>query len=92
MIGASNEGCTSLLFCDAECVILRPQIRLQTVAKLYGILPETLHCRTTGPLKGFYGHLSGGTGVPRIFTCDEENELVGHITKFVQAGFPFTPN
>ena len=68
-----------------------PQFRYKTVTKLYGLPPETFHRRTTGLLKGFYGHLSGGKGIPRIFTPDEETELAGHITKFAQAGFPFTP-
>ena len=68
-----------------------PRFGYKTVAKLYGIPPETFCRRTTGLLKGFYRHLSGGKGVPRIFTPDEENELAGHITKCAQAGFPFVP-
>ena len=70
---------------------LGSRFRYKTFTKLYGLLPKTFHCRTTGPLKGFYSHLSGGKGIPRIFTPDEETELVSHITKFAQAGFPFTP-
>ena len=68
---------------------LEPRSRYKTVAKLYGLLPETF-CGRTGLLKGFYGHLSGGKGIPRIFIPDEETELAGHIIKFAQAGFPFT--
>ena len=67
-----------------------PRFRCKTVTKLIGLLPETFCCRTTGPLKGFYSHLSGGKGIPRIFTPDEETMLVGHIEKFAQARFPFT--
>ena len=68
-----------------------PRFGYKTVTKLYGLPPETFRRRMTGPLKGFYSHLSRGKDVPRIFTPDEETKLAGHIVKFAQAGFPFTP-
>ena len=63
----------------------------KAVADEYRIPRETFRRRTKGRLVGLAGHLIRGKNQLRIFTEDEEEELAGHITKFAQAGFPFTP-
>ena len=64
----------------------KPQLGYKGIADLYKLPRETFRRWTSGELKGFYGHLSGGKDIPKILV-----ELVGHIGKFAQAGFPFTP-
>ena len=59
---------------------------------MYDLPRETFRRHTTGELKGYYGHLLGGKDTPKILSPDQENELAGHVGKFAQAGFPFTPS
>ena len=66
-----------------------PLLRYKAIADLYKLPRETFRRWTTGELKGFYGHLSGGKDILKILTHEEEVKLVGHISKFAQAGFPF---
>ena len=63
----------------------------KTITDLHGFPWETFRRQTTGKLKGFYGHLSGGKDIPKILTYEQEVELAGHIGKFAQAGLLFTP-
>ena len=68
-----------------------PHLGYKTITDLNGLPRETFRRQTTGELKGFYGHLSGGKDIPKILTYEQEVKLVGHIGKFAQAGFLFTP-
>ena len=68
-----------------------PQLGFKAIADLYKLPRETFRRWTTGELKGFYGHLSGGKDIPKILTHEQEIKQAGHISKFAQAGFPFTP-
>ena len=68
-----------------------PALGYKKVTQLYNLPKETFRKRTTGKYKGYYGYLCGGKDMPRIFSDDQEQELAGHISKFAQAGFPFTP-
>ena len=63
----------------------------RVVADMWGLPHETFRRRLTGPLRGIFGHVAGGKGVPRILKHEEENELARHIAKYAQAGFPFRP-
>ena len=60
------------------------------IAGIFGIPRETFKWRLSGPLRGLFGHLSGGKDLPCIFTTNEEVDLAGHISSFAQSGFPFT--
>ena len=68
-----------------------PQLGYKAIADLYELPRETFRRWTSRELKDFYGHLSGGKDIPKILTHEQEVKLAGHIGKFAQAGFPFTP-
>lgn len=44
-----------------------------------------------GSIDGMFGVRSGGKAVPRIFTEQEEEELIEHVVDFAESGFPMTP-
>ena len=68
-----------------------PRMGYKAIADFYRLPCETFRHQTTGELKGYYGHLSGGKNMPKVLTSNEEIELASHIRKFAQAGFTFTP-
>ena len=52
-----------------------PQLGYKAIADLYKLPRETFRRRTTGELKGFYRHLSGGKDIPKILTHEQEVKL-----------------
>ena len=68
-----------------------PRRGYKTIAKQFNVPAETFRRRIKGPFKGHTDHISGGRGLPRIFSINQETELAEHIAKFSEAGFPFTP-
>ena len=68
-----------------------PRRGYKGIARQYNVPAETFRRRIRGPFQGHPGHISGGKGLPRIFSIEKENELASHIQKFSEAGFPFTP-
>ena len=54
-----------------------PRMGCKAIADLYGLPCETFRHHTTGELKGYCGHLSGGKN--KVLTPNEELELASHI-------------
>ena len=63
----------------------------KAIANQYNVPAETFRRRIRGPFQGHTGYISGGKGLPRIFSIEQETEIATHIQKFSESGFPFTP-